>query len=259
MFPIDTAGNGKPQRRSFGVKLDEATVLIVDDELELREIFSNWLGRKGCKVLTAANGAEALKTIEIEKIDVLVSDIRMPIMGGLELVRTIYSRGLLIPSIIFVSGFGDVEPREMYGLGVELLMEKPLGRKELLDALEESLAERETLWLVPSTDPMSQSLVLEIESFKDARQSCQFQLGRGGCCFLADCSLIVDKTIDLTFYFLRESQCLKAQGKVQWQEIDGSYTGVSFDYLYPGCRKWVIAAIEDKSYRSFIPQCRICK
>ena len=240
------------------MRLEEATVLVVDDELDLREIFSGWLGRKGCKVLTAANGADALKLIETEKIDVLVSDIRMPIMGGVELVRTIYERGLMIPCIIFVSGFGDVEPREMYGLGVELLMEKPLSRKDLLHALEDSLMSRDSLWLAPSTEPMSQSLTVEMESLEDAIETCQFQLGRGGCCFMAKHLLAIDKTIDLSIEFAKEARTLRVQGKVRWQSMDGGHTGVSFGYLDPGCRDWVIAAIGAGSCRSFIPQCRTC-
>ena len=42
------------------MRLEEATVMVVDDEPELREIFSAWLGRKGCRVLTASNGQEEI-------------------------------------------------------------------------------------------------------------------------------------------------------------------------------------------------------
>jgi CheY-like chemotaxis protein len=131
---------------------------IADDELELLEIFSAWLGRSGCRVRTAPNGAEALKILLSEKIDVLLSDIRMPVMDGVTLVRRIDELGLSIPSIMFVSGYGDVMPREMYALGVERLMEKPLSRKDLLRAMDESLMDREDLWLTPSDQPMDQSL-----------------------------------------------------------------------------------------------------
>ena len=124
------------------MKLNQATVLLVDDELELLEIFSAWLGRSGCRVLTAPNGAEALKILLAEKIDVLLSDIRMPLMDGVTLVRRINEMNLPIPSILFVSGYGDVMPREMYALGVERLMEKPLSRKELLRAMDDCLMER---------------------------------------------------------------------------------------------------------------------
>ena len=120
------------------MRLDEATVLVVDDEADLREIFSAWLQHEGCLVFTAANGIEALEVLEAQKIDILVSDIRMPVMDGLALVRAVHERKFAIP-IILVSGYVDAGLRWMHGLGVEALMEKPLMRKELLLALEHSL------------------------------------------------------------------------------------------------------------------------
>jgi CheY-like chemotaxis protein len=238
------------------MKLEDATVLVVDDEKDLREIFGAWLGRKGCKVLTAANGVEALEVLDREKVDVLVSDIRMPIMGGVALVRAVNERKIAVPSIIFVSGFGDVEPREMYGLGVEMLMEKPLSRKDLLQALEESLLDRDELWRTPSAQPMQQSVALEMESLVGAIATCAFQLGRGGCCFSAGQVLEDEKTIDLSIQFELDGVCVNAQGTVRWFDNQSMRAGVSFDYLHPDCRAWTIAAMYATSCRSFIPQCR---
>jgi len=240
------------------MKLEDATILVVDDEEDLREILSAWLERSGSRVLTGANGVEALKLLETEKVDALVSDIRMPIMGGVELVRTIYDMKLTIPSIIFVSGFGDMEPREMFGLGVEALMDKPLSRKELLRVLEASLMESEQHWLTPSAEPMAQSLTMEIESLEGAMRTCQFQLGRGGCCFTSTHPLTEEKTVNLSIQFAKEGLSLRSQGKVRWFDDQTGQSGVSFDYLEPECREWVIGAMREGSKRSFIPQCRAC-
>ena len=105
----------------------EVTILVVDDEPELLEIFAIWMRREGYHVLTAANGAEALKILTSTNVDALISDIRMPVMDGLTLVRRIYDLKLKLPSIIFVSGFGDVNPRVAHALGVEAMLPKPLG------------------------------------------------------------------------------------------------------------------------------------
>jgi CheY-like chemotaxis protein len=236
------------------VRLEDATILVVDDEAELCQIFSAWLNRKGCKVLTASNGVEALGILETTKIDVLLSDIRMPIMGGVALVRAIHQRKLSIPSIIFVSGFGDVEPREIHGLGVEALMEKPLSRKSLLDALDRSLMEREELWLTPSVEPV-QEVDLTMESMEQAAATCQFQIGRGGCCFTSNRSLAEGKTIALSIRFADSAQILKVQGHVRWCDCKTLQTGISFSYIDPSCRDWVIGAIHTGSFRSYIPQC----
>jgi len=126
------------------MRLSDATVLVVDDEADLREIFSAWLQDAGCIVFTAADGVEALEVFETQKIDILVSDIRMPVMDGVALVRAVYEKRLAIP-IILVTGYEDAGLRWLFGLGVEALMEKPLTRKDLLLAIEHSLAERVAL------------------------------------------------------------------------------------------------------------------
>jgi hypothetical protein len=178
-------------------------------------------------------------------------------MDGVTLVRRIDELNLPIPSILFVSGYGDVMPREMYALGVERLMEKPLSRKELLRAMDQCLMERTELWLTPSTQPMDQSLALELGSLAGAMETCAFQLGRGGCCLSIDRPL-EEKTIELSIYFARDGLCLKAQGIVRWYDKETSHAGVSFIYLKPECRAWTIAAIQGKRSRQFIPQCRLC-
>ena len=123
------------------MRLEGATVLVVDDEPDLREVFSAWLQQVGCLVFTAANGAEALEVLDAQKIDALVSDIRMPVMDGIALVQAIHERKLVIPSIILVSGFGTLWPLEALGHGVYTLLDKPLRRKDLLLVLQNSLME----------------------------------------------------------------------------------------------------------------------
>jgi CheY-like chemotaxis protein len=237
------------------MRLEDATILVVDDEPELREIFAAWLNRKGCTVLIAANGVEALGILEKAKVDVLVSDIRMPVMGGVPLIREIYARKLIIPSIIFVSGFGDIDPREMYGLGVEALMEKPLSRKDLIRALEDSLCERDQLWLTPATAPVEQVVDMVLESVEQAAATCQFQLGRGGCCFTSNFPLTEGRVIGLSIQFDVDGLSVMAQGVVRWFDRASSQAGVSFLYLNPSCRNWVVAAMREQACRSFVPQC----
>lgn len=250
------------------MRLEDATVLVVDDEEDLREIFGAWLGRRGCTVLTAANGAEALKVLETAKVDVLVSDIRMPVMGGVALVRRVYELELEVPSIIFVSGYGDVEPREMYGLGVEALIEKPLNRKDFIRTLEQCLMELEELWLTPPATAMAESIAMELDCLGHAMQTGQFQLGLGGCCFptgnfqseepwLKEGRPEEEKTIELSIRFAEEGLSLRAEGKVRWVDRETAQAGMSFDYLGPECRGWVIGAMRRSARRSFIPQGRL--
>jgi CheY-like chemotaxis protein len=235
------------------MRLNQATVLVADDELELLEIFSAWLGRCGCRVLTAANGAEALKVLAREKVDALISDIRMPVMDGVALLRRVHQLGLTIPSIIFISGFGEVEPREMYALGAELLLEKPFSRQQLLAALENSLREREELWLTPVPGPAGRSLSIAIEGLDEATRARSFQLGRGGCCFLSPQPVTLNERVELSILVSGEQLTVRAQGGVRWYCTADRWAGLEFLYLEPEGRSWVLDRIKNAATRSFIP------
>jgi CheY-like chemotaxis protein len=237
------------------MKLSDATVLIVDDELELLEIFAAWLERMGCRIFTAANGAEALEILLREEVHALVSDIRMPIMDGVTLLRRVHELSLTIPSIILVSGFGDVERKEMHALGVERLLEKPLRRQHLLQALEQGLLEREELWRTPAEEPADQVMAIRMERPGVQGAECGFQLGRGGCCFPSDRKLTEDRILDLTATFEEEGLTLHMEGEVEWFNPDCGCAGLAFRYLDPSCREWVLGAIRESGTRCFIPQC----
>ncbi len=66
-----------------------AILLIVDDEQEIRDMLSRRYRFRDYQVFTAADGVEALKLMDDQKIDVIISDIMMPNMDGIELLRSI--------------------------------------------------------------------------------------------------------------------------------------------------------------------------
>jgi CheY-like chemotaxis protein len=233
--------------------LSGARVLVVDDELELLDIFAAWLRRSGCKVFTAANGAEALKVLEVERVDALISDLRMPIVDGVALVRRIYEIGLVIPSMLFVSAFGDVNVREIHALGVERLIEKPLRRQDLLGALEQSLQEREERWVTPMTEPVERSIAIDMEGLDKATEALTFQLGRGGCRFLCLQPVIAGEKIELAIHIPDEDITVHMQSDVRWYSDAEKQAGVEFHYLEPAGRSWVVGRINSEAPRSFIP------
>lgn len=69
-----------------------ATILIVDDEKAIVDLLVNLLEDNGYVVLTAINGEEALKILEQERPDLIISDVMMPMMDGLALLRQIWNR-----------------------------------------------------------------------------------------------------------------------------------------------------------------------
>ena len=234
---------------------NQASILVVDDELELLEIFSAWLGRNGYSVFTAPNGAEALKVLRTQKVDVLLSDIRMPVMDGVTLVRTLNQMETPPPKIIFVTGYGNFSRREIFAMGVEALLDKPLSRPALIEALDRCLMDSADKWRTPSPQPIAQRIQLELEGLKEAVAARAFALGRGGCCVACDLPLKEGLPVELSVRFVREALTLDAQGTVVWVDAEQGNAGVAFDFLQSVCRSWVMARINSENPRSFVPQC----
>jgi DNA-binding NtrC family response regulator len=84
------------------------TILLVEDMAALRNMTRDFLGLMGYEIITAENGREALEVLQSRSIGLVVTDVTMPEMGGVELVR----RGRKLHSdlkVIFSSGHGDVD------------------------------------------------------------------------------------------------------------------------------------------------------
>ncbi len=87
-------------------RLDGRSILVVDDESVIRDLCAKIL--KGYRILQAENGAEALRLLERETVDVILTDVMMPIMNGLDLLRQIKERR---PDqlVVVMTGYADKE------------------------------------------------------------------------------------------------------------------------------------------------------
>lgn len=113
-----------------------ATLLIIDDDEVVRASLAAYLEDSGFSVLQAGNGLQGLQTFEQEKPDLLICDLRMPQVGGLELIRQVTSLAPETP-VIVVSGAGVMSDAvEALRLGAADYLIKPL---EDLAVLEHSV------------------------------------------------------------------------------------------------------------------------
>ena len=119
------------------------TILIVEDEPRARDGFRRTLeawstGRH--RILCADNGAEALRLLEETLVDVLVTDIRMPGVDGLDLIEHVRRRPRP-PVCVLISGYPEFEyAQRAIRLGVVNYLLKPVDRRKLVEAVEQALA-----------------------------------------------------------------------------------------------------------------------
>ena len=127
-----------------GALSQEASVLVVEDEDLVRKVVVDALKLQGYRVLEASNGEEALERLRDGPVDVLVTDLVMPKMGGEELVYRVRE---LYPQIrvVLISGYSSSErdPGVRNRIGDHLFLCKPFGVWEILKVVEESLGNRE--------------------------------------------------------------------------------------------------------------------
>src|ERR671918_2143153 len=113
-----------------------ANILVVDDELGMRQFLTHLLQREGHVVRLAENGREALAQLSEQAPDLIISDIRMPDMSGVELLRQVRE---LLPDVevIMMTAFANVDTaREAFLLGAYDFVQKPFDN----DLLKETVA-----------------------------------------------------------------------------------------------------------------------
>jgi two-component system response regulator HydG len=122
-----------------------ATLLVVDDEQHTCESLEVILRREGHRVATAASGEAALAYMRDQEVDLILSDVRMPGMGGLNLLRQVKTRDASIV-VVMMSGHSDV------GAAVEAMKEgafdyliKPFGKDNVLQTIRKALTLRTVL------------------------------------------------------------------------------------------------------------------
>lgn len=108
------------------------TICIVDDDEEIRSLLSDYLRRNGFSTCTAGNAAEFLEIQRRVPCSLIVMDIMLPGMNGLELFRTLRAESTV--PVIFLTALGDITDRIVgLELGADDYLSKPFEPRELLD------------------------------------------------------------------------------------------------------------------------------
>jgi len=107
-------------------------ILVVEDDKELRRLFSHVLIKNGYTVKEVANGKEALEAIDGEYYDLIISDIMMPVMDGYELVRSLREAGNNTPVMMITAKDAFDDMRLGFLSGTDDYMVKPINVNEMV-------------------------------------------------------------------------------------------------------------------------------
>lgn len=120
-----------------------AKILVVEDDPPTVALVKTVLERAGHSINAAANGAEALLTINANMPDLILMDVMMPVMNGFQTLHVIKSNPLTqdIPVIILTARSGDIDMAQGWAEGVSFYLTKPFSAKELLTVVERLISQ----------------------------------------------------------------------------------------------------------------------
>ena len=120
--------------------------LVVDDNEDIRDVFCRLVERAGHLASIARDGLEALDSLQREPFDVMLLDLSMPRMNGVEVVRWMRDHPKVGASmrVVVISAWAGEHRAALQELGVETVMQKPLRIQQLTDLIAETLPDPES-------------------------------------------------------------------------------------------------------------------
>jgi CheY-like chemotaxis protein len=239
------------------MRLKNKTILVADDEPGIREFIRDELEFEGAQVFEANNGAEAAVIAKTEKIDVVISDIRMPGGDGIQLLKEIKAANAHVPIVLFMTGFSDLPIDVAYQLGADAIYPKPFNLSDLVLKVVEVLETPEVRYGKDGEECKAHVEKI-FSSLHSAIQSKEIGLGRGGI-FLKDADAHVGEACRFMIRFESgELLLLEGVGTVRWvrsSSLDPSLRGmgIEFQYLPEPIRGSVLSLIHQLNPVAYIP------
>ncbi len=129
----------------MGGKGHQLRFLVVDDNEDIRDVFSRLVERAGHLVWTASDGQDAVEILQTASFDVMLLDLTMPRMNGVDVVRWLRAHDTVAPQmrVVVISAWAGEHRAVLQELGITTVMQKPLRIQQLSELIAETLLESE--------------------------------------------------------------------------------------------------------------------
>ncbi|NVJ66400.1 MAG: response regulator [Gammaproteobacteria bacterium] len=141
--------------------MDKPLVLLVDDDSSIRWVLSKALSNAGFKVVAADNGQDALRLLEKQQPKVMITDVQMPGMSGLELLETSKNRYPQLPVIIITANADTQMAVESHQTGAFDYLPKPFDLNQAVSICQKAIAQDDQANLPPWQEQINKTLMAE--------------------------------------------------------------------------------------------------
>ncbi|UCD57932.1 MAG: response regulator [Candidatus Hydrogenedentota bacterium] len=118
---------------------EKQSILLVDDDHEFRDGIRRMFEESGYTVAIACDGQEAIDILSKDAFDLVVSELRLPGLNGIELMKEI-SRKRMNVSVIFLTAYGEIESyMDLMNMGAFDYLNKPVREKEILSVVKKAI------------------------------------------------------------------------------------------------------------------------
>jgi CheY-like chemotaxis protein len=119
------------------VRLDDVTVLVVDDQQDSREMLATLLEHRGAHVMQAESAESAVQILKLHQVHLLIADIAMPTVDGYELMRRLRANGNRTPAIAVTAFARSDDRRSALDCGYTEYLSKPIDGRQLAKTVRE--------------------------------------------------------------------------------------------------------------------------
>ena len=241
--------------------IKEQNILIVEDEEDFREILKEEFEFQGAKVIEASNGEEALTHLQNHTVDLMISDVRMPKVGGFELLTQVKDKDPTQPMVLLITAFSDVSVEEAFHEGAEAIFSKPFEIQELIHTVNELLKPLEERWTHRDQRiPCEIEVHLSFQSWEASYSQRAINISRGGM-FVRQESPVAKTGQKVAFEIQFQdatSVNINGEGFIRWVRTHSEKglptgLGIEFSWLENTSRKALIEWIQKHQFKSYVP------
>ncbi len=235
-------------------------ILVVDDEPDLVSILKVILTKtKRYRVSGAEDGKKALDLLLHDaSVDLVLADMRMPEMDGMDLLGKIKEYNLEKPRVMFITGFTDLPLNELYDAGACGFISKPFDWEQIIKVVDETLLPKPMYRKTFRKEELKTEINIELESIEAAQlYSDGFTLGRGGFFAISPKEIHTGDLVSFKITFLEgEINNIDGIGEVIWHQYIGglSHLGIKFYNIEPELETFVEKFCNKNNIQAFVPR-----